>query len=86
MGNNTGDPGNDETGATDRDSGDRSDRDPFGRPLSSGGSYDRGDVKIPDQNILQKSREILDELRRRAGDRSRPEIELDYIDRLLKRF
>jgi len=32
------------------------------------------------------SGEILDELRRRAGERSRPEIELDYIDRLLKRF
>ena len=46
----------------------------------------QSDVKIPDENILQKSRQILDELRRRAGDRSRPEIELDYIDRLLKRF
>ena len=27
-----------------------------------------------------------DELRRRAGERYRPTIELDYIDRLLKRF
>jgi Domain of unknown function (DUF4175) len=35
---------------------------------------------------LQKSRQILDELRRRAGERSRPAIELDYIDRLLRRF
>ena len=40
----------------------------------------------PDQNILQKSRQILDELRRRAGERFRPSIELDYIERLLKRF
>ena len=38
------------------------------------------------QNTLQKAREILDELRRRAGERFRPEIELDYIERLLKRF
>jgi len=30
--------------------------------------------------------EILDELRRRAGERFRPSIELDYIERLLKRF
>ena len=66
--------------------GDRVDRDPLGRPLSNNGTYDQGDVKIPDQNTLQKAREILDELRRRAGERSRPEIELDYIDRLLKRF
>jgi Domain of unknown function (DUF4175) len=81
-----GQPGEGKTGATDRGSSDRIERDPFGRPLSNDGTYDLGDVKIPDQNILQKSREILDELRRRAGERSRPTIELDYIERLLKRF
>jgi hypothetical protein len=77
---------NDEVGATDGTPRDRGERDPLGRPLSNNGTYDQGDVKIPDQNTLQKAREILDELRRRAGERSRPEIELDYIDRLLKRF
>jgi uncharacterized protein (TIGR02302 family) len=65
---------------------DRAARDPLGRPLSNNGTFDQGDVKIPDQNTLQKARDILDELRRRAGERFRPEIELDYIDRLLKRF
>src|SRR5215469_15920471 len=79
-------PNNDEIGATDRNPGDRTKRDPLGRPVSNNGTYDQGDVKIPDQNTLQKAREILDELRRRAGERSRPAIELDYIDRLLKRF
>jgi hypothetical protein len=62
------------------------DRDPLGRERNGNGSYDQSDVKIPDQGELQKSREILDELRRRSGERSRPEIERDYIDRLLKRF
>ena len=62
------------------------DRDPFGRPLSANGTYDQGDVAIPDDTVLQKSREILDELRRRAGERSRPAIELDYIERLLRQF
>jgi uncharacterized protein (TIGR02302 family) len=81
-----GTPDNDEVGATDRNPGDRIERDPLGRPVSNNGTYDQGDVKIPDQNTLQKAREILDELRRRAGERSRPAIELDYIDRLLKRF
>jgi uncharacterized protein (TIGR02302 family) len=61
-------------------------RDPFGRPMSSNNLFDQGDVQIPDASILQKSREILDELRRRAGERARPMIELDYIERLLKRF
>jgi uncharacterized protein (TIGR02302 family) len=78
--------GNGEVGATDRDSRDRVERDPFGRPMSNNGTYDLGDVKIPDDNILQKSRQILDELRRRAGERFRPPIELDYLERLLKRF
>ena len=54
--------------------------------MSSNGVFDQGDVDIPDISILQKSRQILDELRRRAGERSRPAIELDYIERLLKRF
>ena len=81
-----GNPNDDEVGATDGTPRDRAERDPLGRPLSNNGTYDQGDVKIPDQNTLQKAREILDELRRRAGERSRPEIELDYIDRLLKRF
>ncbi|HUI35475.1 MAG TPA: TIGR02302 family protein [Stellaceae bacterium] len=68
-----------------QDPTDTENRDPFGRPLS-GSFIDQGDVQIPDANILQKSREILDELRRRAGERARPVIELDYIERLLRRF
>ena len=31
------------------------------------------------------ARRIFDELRKRSGERSRPELELDYIERLLKR-
>jgi hypothetical protein len=80
-----GNPNDDAVGATEGQR-DQIERDPLGRPVSNNGTYDQGDVKIPDQNTLQKAREILDELRRRAGERSRPEIELDYIDRLLKRF
>ena len=83
MGQGQGDPnGGDPSGMRPR----RADRDPLGRERSGNGTYDQGDVKIPDQSDVQKSREILDELRRRSGERSRPEIERDYIDRLLKRF
>jgi uncharacterized protein (TIGR02302 family) len=81
-----GNPDDNEVGATDSEPSDQVERDPLGRPMSNNGTLDRGDVKIPDQNTLQKAREILDELRRRAGERFRPEIELDYIERLLKRF
>jgi hypothetical protein len=79
-----GSPGDDE--ATEGNTPATGDRDPFGRPTSANGPYDQGDVAIPDESVLQKSRQILDELRRRAGERSRPTIELDYIERLLRRF
>lgn len=85
LGGAWGQPGN-ETGGIGKQLQDRTERDPLGRPAANGGGYDQGDVKIPDQNTMQKAREILDELRRRAGERFRPELELDYIDRLLKRF
>jgi uncharacterized protein (TIGR02302 family) len=81
-----GNPDENDVGATDSEPRDQGERDPLGRPMSNNGTIDQGNVKIPDQNTLQKAREILDELRRRAGERSRPEIELDYIERLLKRF
>lgn len=41
---------------------------------------------LPTESDLLRSRRIFDELRRRSGERSRPPMELDYIDRLLKRF
>ncbi|MCH8236936.1 MAG: TIGR02302 family protein [Proteobacteria bacterium] len=63
-------------------------RDPFGRAPGGvyGSSFDDGGVKIPDQIERRRARDILHELRRRAGERHRPEAERDYIDRLLKRF
>jgi uncharacterized protein (TIGR02302 family) len=86
MAKGWGSPGLDETDSGPGDLPDKGNRDPFGRPLSSNGPYDQGDVAIPDDMVLHKSRQILDELRRRAGERSRPPVELDYIDRLLRRF
>ncbi len=84
MGQGQGDPeSGDPSGMRPRRN---ADRDPLGRERSSGGTTDNGDVVIPGQADIQKSREILDELRRRSGERARPEIERDYIDRLLKRF
>ena len=63
-------------------------RDPFGRRQQEEGNQGTatGRVKIPGEREMQRAREILKELRRRAGDLWRPEIELDYIERLLKRF
>ena len=61
-------------------------RDPLGRPQRSQGPELGTSVKVPDEIELQRAREIIDELRRRRGEVTRPQIELDYLDRLLKRF
>ncbi|MEQ1864764.1 MAG: TIGR02302 family protein [Micropepsaceae bacterium] len=62
------------------------DEDPFGRPQSSFGPSSGDNVKVPDKLNIQKAREILEELQRRAAERGRPVNELEYIDRLLRRF
>jgi uncharacterized protein (TIGR02302 family) len=60
-------------------------RDPAGRE-SPDGRADSGDVKVPTERDLQRAREILEELRKRSGERERTQEELDYIERLLRRF
>ena len=60
--------------------------DPLGRPQSTTGPDPGLSVKVPDQIDAQRAREILEELRKRLSDQKRPTIELDYIERLLKRF
>ena len=61
-------------------------RDPFGRPQRSQGPDQGRSVKVPDQIDVQRAREVLEELRRRLSDPSRPTLELDYLERLLERF
>jgi hypothetical protein len=66
--------------------GGNSPRDPLGRPQRAQGPDLGTSVKVPDAIDAQRAREILEELRKRSGDSLRPQEELDYIDRLLKRF
>ena len=60
--------------------------DPLGRPLRGRQLGDDLTVKIPGEIDVQRVRRILEELRRRLADPSRPQIELDYIERLLKDY
>ena len=60
--------------------------DPLGRPLSGREWSDDLTVKIPGEIDVQRVRRILEELRRRLADPARPQIELDYIERLLKDY
>jgi len=62
------------------------DSDPLGRPLHGREFGDDLTVKIPGEIDVQRVRRILEELRRRLGDTTRPQLELDYIERLLKDY
>lgn len=62
------------------------DRDPLGRQTNGLGPLDTQDVKVPTEAERKRVRDILEELRRRASEPNRPTLELDYIERLLRRF
>ncbi|HEY6434507.1 MAG TPA: DUF4175 family protein, partial [Acetobacteraceae bacterium] len=63
-------------------------RDPLGRRFGEGhnGADETDDVTVPDQAARQRAQEIEQTLRERGADRSRPQEELNYINRLLKQF
>jgi len=53
----------------------------------AGGNPDQGsDTRLPDEAEQMRTRRIQDELRRRGAERERGPEELDYIERLLRRF
>ncbi|MBC6442350.1 MAG: TIGR02302 family protein [Rhodobacteraceae bacterium] len=65
---------------------DRQQRDPLGRPLSRNGVPDTDERLVPGDETHRRAHEVMDEIRRRSGDRTRPRIELDYLKRLLDRL
>ena len=60
--------------------------DPLGRSLGETGTSETSDQIVPDPDLQGRVQELLDEIRRRTGERTRPEAELDYLKRLLDRF
>jgi hypothetical protein len=63
-------------------------RDPFGRRYGQGssGADESETTSVPEQREQQRTQAIEQELRRRGADRTRPQYELDYIERLLQQF
>jgi uncharacterized protein (TIGR02302 family) len=63
-----------------------SNRDPLGRQAGTTGRIGSEENLLNGDDPVMRSRELMDEIRRRSGDKSRPKIELDYLERLLDRF
>ncbi len=61
------------------------DRDPLGRPMRRDGElFGPNEDMVPGEAAVERARRILEYLRNRAGETNRPQIELDYFERLLR--
>ncbi|WP_062227087.1 TIGR02302 family protein [Aureimonas frigidaquae] len=58
-------------------------QDPLGRPRQTQGPDFGNDIGIPEEIDIQRARRILDEIRNRLGNRLSPELEREYLERLL---
>lgn len=70
------------------DDSQRDPMDPFDRPAGSTDGAMNGRIRggVPDQALIDRARELLEELRRRSSERDRPDLELRYFERLLEQF
>ncbi len=60
--------------------------DPLGRPVGSRGSIGTNQNVELNGDAAGRARALLDEIRRRSGELGRPQLELDYLNRLLDLF
>lgn len=75
-----GQDGQGEQGGRQQSSG----RDPLGRPRATTGPDFGDSVEVPDVIDAQRARQILEEIRRRLGNALSPELERNYLERLLE--
>ncbi len=61
-------------------------RDPLGREAGTGGQFASDSNALQGPDIYRRAEEILNEIRRRSADQTRPEDERSYLRRLLDRF
>jgi uncharacterized protein (TIGR02302 family) len=63
------------------------DTDPLGRPLANDPAFDpHARLDLMGMPAAQRAQRVLEELRRRLSDPSRPQEELDYLERLLRPY
>ncbi len=61
-------------------------RDPLGREAGNNGQIGTDEELLQGDDVYRRARELLDEIRRRSSEQTRPEAELNYLKRLLERF
>ena len=63
-----------------------SNRDPLGREPGNGARIGSDRNMLTDDDVYRRAEDLLDEIRRRQGEQTRPEAERDYLERLLDQF
>ncbi|WP_050528045.1 DUF4175 domain-containing protein [Pseudorhodobacter aquimaris] len=58
-------------------------RDPLGREQGEGARIGSDQNLLQGEDVYRRAQDLLDEIRRRQGDQSRPDTERDYLKRLL---
>ncbi len=61
-------------------------RDPLGREMGNTGQLGTDQNLLGGVDINRRAEELLDEIRRRSAEQDRPEVERDYLRRLLDQF
>ncbi len=61
-------------------------QDPLGRTPGANGGTGTDEGLLQGEDVYRRARELLDEIRRRSAQGERPQVELDYLERLLDRF
>ena len=61
-------------------------RDPLGRNAGTTGRTGTDEGLLQGEDVYRRADELLGELRKRSGEAERPQVERDYLDRLLERF
>ncbi|MBI1220561.1 MAG: TIGR02302 family protein [Rhodobacteraceae bacterium] len=73
-------------GQADGTAGPKGQSDPLGRQIGQAGAMGTSQNLLQGEDVYRRAREILDEIRKRSGDQTRPSIERDYLKRLLNLF
>lgn len=60
--------------------------DPLGRAPGTMGQLGTNENLLEGDDLRRRARDLLDEIRRRSAEQDRPELERDYLNRLLDRF
>ncbi len=74
----------DQGGGQQRGNKGPNDKDPLGRARSDSNPDTGLSTKVPDEIDVQRAREILEAIRKRLGNALSPEVEKEYLERLLK--